>query len=93
MMYCKRLMKNHAYLIDGFRDIFIQISKGIISNKNIYLVTSKYNILLKELGEIYRCIRSLFISDDVVFKTNIYIKNHGFVERIEVASNTICSFI
>ena len=51
-------MKHHIEIIDGIKDIFIEMNKGIISDEEIYLVTSKYKNLLNEMGEVYSRIRS-----------------------------------
>ena len=65
---CRILIKHLVDIIDGIRDMFIEMSKGIVSNEDIRLITNKYQILLKEMNEVYRCIRSLNVNDDVIYK-------------------------
>ena len=49
-------MKHHIDIIDDIKDTFIEMNKGIISDKEICLVTNKYKTLLNEMDEVYRCI-------------------------------------
>ena len=35
-------MKNHVDIVDGIRDVFLKMSKGIVSNEDIRLITNKY---------------------------------------------------
>ena len=65
---CRILIKHLVDIIDGIRDMFIEMSKGIVSNEDICLITNKYQILLKEMNTAYRCIRSLNVNDDVIYK-------------------------
>ena len=73
---CRRLIKNHVDIIGEMRDIFVDMNKGIVSNECICLITNKYKTLLKYKinGETYRCIRPLFVNDNVVFKVIFLIK-------------------
>lgn len=73
--------------------MFIEKSKGSMFDKDIRLITKKYITLQKEMDEVYCCIRSLSINDEVIFKTISYSKNNTFVERIKITSHTIYSFI
>ena len=34
-------MKNHVDIVDGIRDVFLKMSKGIVSNEDIRLITNK----------------------------------------------------
>ena len=67
-------MEHHIDDIDGIKDIFIEMSKGIIFNEDTSLVTNKYKILLKEMDEAYYCIRSLNVNDNVINKSKNRIK-------------------
>ena len=71
---CRRLTEHHIDDIDGIKDIFIEMSKGIIFNEDTSLVTNKYKILLKEMDEAYYCIRSLNVNDNVINKSKNRIK-------------------
>ena len=76
---CRRLMKHHIDTINGINDIFIETNKGIVSDKDICLVTNKYKILLNEMNEEYRYIRTLIIDDNLIGKTRIHIKKAIFL--------------
>ena len=71
---CRILIKHLVDIIDGIRDMFIEMSKGIVSNEDIRLITNKYQILLKEMNTAYRCIRSLNVNDDVIYKIKFIYK-------------------
>ena len=66
---CRRLTKHYDKVIDGIRLILIEISKGIISDDAINLITNTHKELLKEMNDTYRCIRSLSINDKVIYYT------------------------
>ena len=63
----RRLIKNRINIIDGIKDIFIAMNKGIVSDEQICLVTNKYKTLLNKMDEAYRCIRSLIVDENVEF--------------------------
>ena len=50
------------------------MSKGLITNEEICLVTNKYNSLLNEMNEVYRCIRTLYVDDNLIEKPRIHIQ-------------------
>ena len=50
------------------------MSKGLVTNEEICLVTNKYNSLLNEMNEVYRCIRTLYVDDNLIEKTRILIQ-------------------
>ena len=55
---------------------------------------NKYKTLLNEMYEVYRCIRSLIVDDNLIEITCIHNqKIMCFVERIKITSHTICSFV
>ena len=60
-------MKHHIEIIDGIKDIFIEMNKGIVSDEYICLIPNKYKTLLKEMDEGYRCIRLLNVNVDVTY--------------------------
>ena len=45
---CRRLTKHYIDVIDGIRDMFIEMNKGIVSDEDIRLVTRKSKTLLKK---------------------------------------------
>ena len=69
-------MKHHIDIIDGvgIRDIFIEMNKSIVYDEDIRLVTNKYKTNQKEMNEVYRCIRSLVVDDNLIKKAQIHIK-------------------
>ena len=70
----RRLIKHHVNIINGTNKIFIAMSKGEVSDKEISKVTNRYKNLLMEMYDVYRCIRILFIDDTRIDKTRIRMK-------------------
>ena len=64
---CRKLMKHHVDIIDSIRDVFIEMSKCIVSDEYISLTTNKHKTFLKEIDKAYRCVRSLNVNDDVKY--------------------------
>ena len=62
-------MKYYIDIINGIKDIFIEMNKDIVPDEEICLVTNKYETLLNEMDEAYRCIRSLIVDDNLIEKT------------------------
>ena len=62
---CRRLD-----ITNDIKDIFIETNKDIISDEEICLVTNKYKTLLNEMDELYRCIRSIIIDDNLIEKNS-----------------------
>ena len=75
---CRRLMKHHVYIINGINEIFIEMSKGEVLDVEISKVTNKYKKLLKEMDDVYQCIKRLFIDDILIDKTRIECRNLFF---------------
>ena len=67
-------MNHHINIIDGIRNQCIELNKGIVSDEDISLITSKYKTLYTEIDEAYRCIGSLNIDDNLIGKTRIHIQ-------------------
>ena len=80
----RRLMKHHIDIIDGIKDIGIEMNKGILSYEDICLVTNKYTTLLNEMDEVYWCIRSLIIDDNLIEETRIHIKNNFLLRELKL---------
>ena len=68
-------MKHYIDITDDIKNIYIETNKDMISDEEICLVTNKYKTLLNEMDEVYRCIRSIIIDDNLIEKTRIHIKN------------------
>ena len=68
-------MKHYIDITDDIKNKYIETNKDMISDEEIYLVTNKYKTLLNEIDEVYRCIRSIIIDDNLIEKTRIHIKN------------------
>ena len=64
-----RLIRYHVDIIDGIRDIFIEMSKYVVSDEDICFITNKYKVFPKEIDEAYCSMRSLNVNDDVIYKT------------------------
>ena len=56
-------MKHHIDIINGMDKIFIEMGKGDVSDLEITNKIVKYKNLLKEMDEVYRCVRRLTISN------------------------------
>ena len=54
------------------------MNKYIVPDEEICLVTNKYKTLLNEMDEVYRCIRSLIVDDNLIEKTRIHIQKKYF---------------
>ena len=48
------------------------MSKDVVSDIEIYMITNKYKTLLNEMDEIYICIRTLIIDDNLIEKYRIH---------------------
>ena len=64
-------MKHHVDIIDYIVNIFIEMNKGIVSDKDMRLITNTYKTLLNKMDEAYRCIRSLIIDDNRIEKGRV----------------------
>ena len=64
-------MKHHIEIINGIKQICIEINKGIVSDEENVLVTNKYENLLNKMDEAYRYIRILIVNDNFIRKQNI----------------------
>ena len=51
-----------------FKEIFIEMNKGLVINEKTYLVSNEYKSLLCEMDEVYRCIRTLNVDDNLIEK-------------------------
>ena len=69
-------MKDHIDIIDDIKDTFIEMNKGIISDKEICLVTNKYKTLLNAMDEVYQCIILLMVISlkklEFIFKKKLW---------------------
>ena len=73
---CRKLMKHHIDIIDiinSINEIYIEMSKGEVSDVHISKVINNYKKLLKEMDDLYRCIRTLSIDDILIDETRIHI--------------------
>ena len=66
-------MKHHLDIINGINEIFIDMSKGEVSDEDISKITNKYKKLLMEMDDVYLGIRTLSIHDILIDKPRIYI--------------------
>ena len=46
-------MKNYIDIINSINEIFIEMSKDVVSDIEIYMITNKYKNLLNEMDETY----------------------------------------
>ena len=74
-------MKHYIDVINGMREIFIEMNKGVVSDEEICLVTNIYKKLLNEMDEAYRCISTLIVDDNLTKKTRIRIEKAIFLWR------------
>ena len=68
-------MKHHINIINGIDKMFIEMIKGEVSDLEITNKTDKYKNLLKEMDEVYRCVRILTINNTFIDKTRNHITN------------------
>ena len=54
--------------------LVIEMSKGLVSNEEICLVSNKYKTLLNEMDKAYRCIRTLNIDNNLIEKILFILK-------------------
>ena len=54
--------------------LVIEMSKGLVSNEEICLVSNKYKTLLNEIDKAYRCIRTLNIDNNLIEKILFILK-------------------
>ena len=74
-------MKHHVGIINGINKIFIKMSKGDVYDLEIKNKTDKYKNLLKEIDEVYRCVRTLTIDNVLIDKTNNLITHTMILSR------------
>ena len=68
-------MKHHIDIINGINEIFIETSKDVVLDVHMCKVINKYKTLLNEIDEAYRCIRTLSIDNNLIYKARIHIQN------------------
>ena len=61
-------MKHHIEIINGIKEIFIEMNHSVVSDEEVCLVTNKYKKLLHEMDEACRCIRILIFDDNIIEK-------------------------
>ena len=66
---CRRLMNKNEEIINKIRDIFIEMNKGTVSEEYIHIYCDKYKQILTEMDNVYRCMRILKITDDLISTT------------------------
>ena len=69
---CRRLMDKNEEIINSIRDLFIEMNKGTVSEDNINIYCNKHKQILIERDNVYRCMRTLTITDALITK----IKDH-----------------
>ena len=70
----RRLIKQYFDIINGFKQTFVKMSNILVIDEEIYLLTNKYKWLLKEINEVYRCMRILNDDDNLIKKTRIHMQ-------------------
>ena len=60
---CRRLMGKNEEIINSIRGIFIKTNKGTVSDDNINMYCDKHKPFFTEIGNAYRCMRTLKITD------------------------------
>ena len=62
-------MKHQIHIINGINKILIEMSKGDVADLEITNERDKYKNLLKEMDEVYRCVRTSTINNVLIGKT------------------------
>ena len=78
---CRRLMDKNEDIITSIRDIFIEMNKGIISENNIIMYCKELKKIPIEMDNVYRCVRILTITDDLITKTKDHILKQCYCEE------------
>ena len=87
-------MKHQINIINGINKILIVMSKGDVADLDITNKTDKYKNLLKEMDEVYRCVRTSTINKVLIGKTRNHITNTMILWReLKNTSYSISSFI
>ena len=68
-------MKHRVDIINGINKIFIELSKGVVSDLKITNKIDKYKNLLKKMDDVYRRVRILTINNVLFEKTRNHITN------------------
>ena len=79
---CRRLMDQHEVMINKIRNIFIETNKGIAIKGYINMYCDKHKQTLNEMDTIYRCMRSLNITDELISKTKDHVNNTMLLWKI-----------
>ena len=74
-------MKSHVDIINGIRDVCIEMNKRVLSDENIHLIINWSKILVKEVDKVYRDIRSLSINDDILLITIVDIQKKQWLRE------------
>ena len=70
---CGRLMDKNEEIINMIRDVFIEMNKGTVSENNIDIYCKDHKEILTKMNKVYRCMRTLTITDDSITKTKDHI--------------------
>ena len=69
----KRFMDKYEEIINNVQDLFLEINKGEVSVENINNYCDKHKQFFTEMDNVYRCMRTLKVTDDLIFKTKDHI--------------------
>ena len=67
-------MGEHEVIVNDIHDIFININKGTITEDSINNVCDTHKQILDEMDQAYRCMRSLYVTNNFIIQTNNYLK-------------------
>ena len=67
-------MDQYEVIINNIRDIIIEMNKGTVYQKSIIMYCDKHKAIFNGMDHVYRCMRSLNITDELIskIKYNVY---------------------
>ena len=66
-------MNKYEEIINNVQDLFLEMNKGEVSVENINNYCDKHKQFFTEMDNVYHCMRTLKVMDDLIFKTKDHI--------------------
>ena len=66
-------MDKNEEIIINVQDIFLEINKGEVFVENINIYCNKHKQFVTEMDNSYRCMRTLKVTDDLIYKTKDHV--------------------
>ena len=75
----RRLMRHPIDIINGVKEMGIEMGKCLVLDEVIRIVTNKYKSLLNKMDEVYCCIRIFIIDNNLIDKNQIHLQKAIFL--------------